>query len=137
MTSIETVKPRRSMLAKLAAGSLLAIGLLAVGVAPASADNNKWNNGNGHGKHWKHNQGHWDGHGQGYGGGGYGGGGYGGGGYGYYHQRPPKVIYYQPAPVYYAPPPPVYYQPAPVYYQPVPVYPRRPSVSIVFPINID
>ena len=130
MTSIETVKPRRSMLAKLAAGSLLAIGLLAVGVAPASADNNKWNNGNGHGKHWKHNQGNWNG------------GGYGGG---YYHQRPPKVIYYQPAPVYYAPPPPVYYQPAPVYYQPAPVYyqpapvyyPRRPSVSIVFPINID
>ena len=134
MTSIETVKPRRSMLAKLAAGSLLAISLLAVGVAPASADNNKWNNGhgnwnnghgngNGHGKHWKHNQGNWDG------------GGYGGG---YYHQRPPKVIYYQPAPVYYAPPPPVYYQPAPVYYQPAPVYyPRRPSVSIVFPINID
>ena len=124
MTSIETVKPRRSLLAKLAAGSLLAVGLLAMGVAPASADNWKHGNGhgNGHGKHWKHNhQGHWDGHGG-----------------GYYHQRPPRVIYYQPASVYYAPPPPVYYQPAPVYYQPAPVYyPRRPSVSIVFPINID
>ena len=133
MTSIETVQlerplARRSMLAKLAAGSLLAVGLLAVSIAPASADNNKWNNGhgNGHGKHWKHNQGHWDGYGQ---------------GYGYYHQKPrrPKVVYYAPPPVYYAPPPPVYYQPAPVYYQPVPVYhyPRKPSVSIVFPINID
>ncbi len=122
MTSLETVKPRRSMLAKLAAGSLLAVGLLAVSIAPASADNNKWNNG--HGKHWKHNQGHWDGYGQ-----------------GYYHQKPrrPKVVYYAPPPVYYAPPPPVYYQPAPVYYQPAPVYhyPRKPSVSIVFPINID
>lgn len=128
MTSLETQKPRRSMLAKLAAGSLLAVSLLAVGVAPASADNNKWNNGhgNGHGKHWKHNHGGWDGY---------------GGGYGYYHQRPPKVIYYQPAPVYYAPPPPVYYQPAPVYYQPAPVYyyPDRPRVSVdlVFPIKID
>lgn len=120
MTSLDTQKPRRSMLAKLAAGSLLAIGLLTVGIAPASADN--WKHGNGHGKHWKHNQGHWDGHGGGY----------------YYKQRPPKVVYYQPAPVYYAPPPPVYYAPPPpVYYQPVPVYPSRPSVSIVFPINID
>lgn len=128
MTSLETVKPRRSMLAKLAAGSLLAVGLLTVSMAPASADNNKWNNG--HGKHWKHNQGHWDGYGNGY-------------GYGYGHHkhkhRKPKVVYYAPPPVYYAPPPPVYYQPAPVYYQPAPVYhyPRKPSVSIVFPINID
>ncbi len=130
MTSLETQKPRRSMLAKLAAGSLRAIGLLAAGVAPASADDDDWHgkkhwkHGNGHGKQWKHNQGHWDGYGQ-----------------GYYHQKPrrPKVVYYAPPPVYYAPPPPVYYQPAPVYYQPAPVYhyPRKPSVSIVFPINID
>ncbi len=130
MTSLETQKPRRSMLAKLAAGSLLAIGLLAAGVAPANADDDDWHgkkhwkHGNGHGKQWKHNQGHWDGYGQ-----------------GYYHQKPrrPKVVYYAPPPVYYAPPPPVYYQPAPVYYQPAPVYhyPRKPSVSIVFPITID
>lgn len=128
MTSLETVKPRRSVLAKLAAGSLLAVGLMAVSVAPASADDDDW-----HGKkHWKHSQGHWDGYGNGY-------------GYGYGHHkhkhRKPKVVYYAPPPVYYAPPPPVYYQPAPVYYQPAPVYyyPDRPRVSVdlVFPIKID
>lgn len=115
MTSIETVKPRRSMLAKLAAGSLLAAGLLAAGIAPASADDDDWNNGRGkHHKRWKHNQGY---------------------NYGYYQARPPKVVYHYPAPVYYAPPPPVYYAPPPpVYY-----YPDRPRVSVdlVFPIRID
>ncbi len=130
MTSIETVKPRRSMLAKLAMGSFVAFGLLAVAVAPASADDDDddwrgngkhWNNGHGNGKHWKkHRKKHWNHD------------------HGYYQPAP---VYYYPAPVYYAPPPPVYYQPAPVYYQPAPVYhyPNKPRVSVdlVFPIRID
>ena len=119
--------PRKTSLGKLAAGALVAVGLVMAAGSPAMADNWKHNNnghgnkhwnghGNGHGnKHWKHNnhyrydQGH--------------------GGY-YYHQpRRPKVVYVQPQPVYVAPPPPVYYYPAPVY--------RRPEINIVFPLDFD
>lgn len=121
MTSIETAQQerdvkKRSMLTKLAAGSLVVAGLLAAAIAPASADDDDWHRGHGkhHKKHWKHNHGYH---------------------YGYYQPRPPKVIYYQPAPVYYAPPPPVYYQPAPVYYYPE--HRPRVSVDVVFPIRID
>lgn len=121
MKPIETAQPRRSMLSKLAEGrmlaklagcSLVAMGLLAAAVAPASADDDDWGHGHKHKhKHWKHRP-----HGP---------------AYGYYYAPPPPPVYYQPAPVYY--------QPAPVYYQPPPVvvYPRKPSVSIVFPIEID
>ena len=102
------------MLARLAGCSLVAVGLLAAAIAPASADNDDWGHGHGHHKHHRWNQ-----YPQ-------------GPAYGYYYAPPPPPVYYAP------PPPPVYYQPAPVYYQPAPVvvYPRRPSVSIVFPIDI-
>lgn len=119
MTPRETESPRRSLIAKLAVGSLIAAGLLAAAIVPASADDDDdWGYGNGYGHHkhkhkrcnrpYEYSE-------------------------GYYYAPQPPVVYYQPAPVYYAPPPPpVYYQPAPVV-----VYPRRPSISIVFPINID
>lgn len=116
MTPNDTETKRRSLLAKTVACSLVACGLLAAAIAPASADNDDWyGHGNGHHKHhrWKHYPQ--------------------GPAYGYYYAPPPPPVYYAPPP-----PPPVYYQPAPVYYQPAPVvvYPRRPSVSIVFPIDI-
>jgi hypothetical protein len=112
--------PRKSSLGKLAAGALVAVGMVMAAGSSAMADNWKHNNGhghghwnNGHGKHWKHhnwqpNYGH---------------------GYHYYQPRRPKVVYVQPQPIYVAPPPVYYYQPAPVY--------RRPEINIVFPLDFD
>lgn len=104
--------PRKSSLGKLAAGALVAVGMMMAAGSPAMADN--WKHGNGHGnKHWKRSHYSYD---------------YGRGGY--YYQPRPKVVYVQPQPVYVAPPPPVYYvQPAPVY--------RRPEINIVFPLDFD
>jgi hypothetical protein len=109
-----TKHPRKSSLGKLAAGALVAAGLVMAAGSGAMADN--WKHGNGHGpgnKHWKHSHYHPD---------------YGHGGY-YYQPRRPKVVYVQPQPVYVAPPPVYYYQPAPVY--------RRPEINIVFPLDFD
>ena len=64
------------------------------GVAPASADNNKWNNGHGN---WNNGHGNWNnGHGNGH----------------HKHKKHwnNQGYYYQPGPVYY--------QPAPVYHRP-------------------
>ena len=128
--------PRKTSLGKLAAGALVAVGMMMAAGSSAMADSWKHNN-NGHGnKHWNgHGNGHWNGHGNGHGHGNkhwkhnnhyqynQGHGGY------YYHQpRRPKVVYVQPQPVYVAPPP-VYYYPAPVY--------RRPEINIVFPLDFD
>ena len=126
--------PRKTSLGKLAAGALVAVGIVMTAGSNAMADSWKHNNGhgngqwNGHGnKHWNGN-GNWNGHGnkhwkhqrydQDYGHGGY-----------YYQPRRPKVVYVQPRPVYVAPPPVYYYQPAPVY--------RRPEINIVFPLDFD
>ena|SRR5688572_3261286 len=113
--------PRKTSLGKLAAGALVAIGLVMAG-STAMADS--WKHGNGHGnghgnKHWKHNHHQYD-HG------------------GYYYQPRPKVVYVQPRPrVVYVQPQPVYVAPPPVYYyQPAPVY-RRPETNIVFPLDFD
>ena len=102
--------PRKSSLGKLAAGALVAVGMVMAAGSPAMADS--WKHGNGHGNgHWKHKHHH------------------------YYQpqvvyvQPRPKVVYVQPQPVYVAPPPVYYVQPAPVY--------RRPEINIVFPIDLD
>jgi hypothetical protein len=116
-------------LGKLAAGAVIAIGMMVAAGSNAIADNWKhnnnghgqwhgkqWNDGqwnNGHGKHWKHKRYHND---------------YRHGGYHYYKPQRPRVVYVQPQPVYVAPPP-VYYHPAPVY--------RRPEINIVFPLDFD
>ena len=116
-----TKHPRKTSLVKLAAGALVAVGMVAAAGSSAMADSWKHNNGhgngqwNGHGnKHWKQSHYQYD---------------YGHGGY-YYYQPRPQVVYVQPQPVYVAPPPPVYY------YQPAPVY-RRPEINIVFPLDFD
>ena len=111
--------PRKTSLGKLAAGALVAVGMLMAAGSSAMADS--WKHGNGHGnghgkKHWKHS--HYQ---------------HNHGGYHYYkphYYKPyrPKVVYVQPQPVYVAPPP-VYYRPAPVY--------RRPEINIVFPLDLD
>ena len=109
--------PRKTSLGKLAAGALVAVGMVMAAGSSAMADSWKHGNGhgNGHGKtHWKHSHYQYDrGH----------------GGHYYYQPRRPKVIYVQPQPVYVAPPPVYYYQPAPVY--------RRPEINIVFPLDFD
>ncbi len=108
--------PRKTSLGKLAAGALVAVGMVLAAGSPAIADS--WKHGNGHGhKHWKHS--HYQ-HNR--------------GGYHYYqphYYKPyrPKVVYVQPRPVYVAPPPVYYYQPSPVY--------RRPEINIVFPLDLD
>ena len=111
-----TKHPRKSSLAKLAAGALVAVGLVAAAGSSAMADSWK-RHGNGYGdgnKHWRQSHYRYDN---------------GPGGY-YYYQPRPQVVYVQPQPVYVAPPPPVYYvQPAPVY--------RRPEINIVFPLDFD
>ncbi|HJT15207.1 MAG TPA: hypothetical protein VJ790_21470 [Dongiaceae bacterium] len=107
--------PRKTSLGKLAAGALVAIGMVMAAGSSAMADSWKHGHGNGHGKkHWKHSHYHQD---------------YGHGGYHYYKPYRPKVVYVQPRPVYVAPPPVYYYQPAPVY--------RRPEINIVFPLDLD
>lgn len=108
--------PRKTSLGTLAAGALVAVGLVMTAGSTAMADSWKRNNGHGN-KHWKHSQYQ-----------------YNHGGYYYqpqvvYVQPRPKVVYVQPQPVYLAPPPPVYYYPAPVYH--------RPQVNIVFPLDFD
>lgn len=109
--------PRKTSLGKLAAGALVAVGMVLAASSSAMADS--WKHGNGHGnghgkKHWKHSHYHYDrGH----------------GGHYYYQPYRPKVVYVQPRPVYVAPPPVYYYQPAPVY--------RRPEINIVFPLDLD
>jgi hypothetical protein len=105
--------PRKTSLGKLAAGALVAVGMVMAAGSSAMADS--WKHGNGHGyghgkKHWKHSHYHYD---------------Y--GRYHYYKPQRPKVIYVQPRPVYVAPPPVYYVQPAPVY--------RRPEINIVFPLD--
>ena len=115
-----TKHPRKTSLGKLAAGALVAVGMVVAAGSPAMADSWKHNNGHGNGqwngngnKHWKQSDYRYDrGH----------------GGY-YYQPRRPKVVYVQPQPVYVAPPPVYYYQPAPVY--------RRPEINIVFPLDFD
>jgi len=109
MKTPETELPRRTNWGRLAVGCLVAVGIALAAGSPAMADN--WNNGHGN-KHWKKHHKHHS----------Y----YNHGGY-YYYQ--PRVVYVQPAPVYVAPPPP------PVYYY-EPYYPR-PSLNIVFPIDLD
>ena len=107
--------PRKTSLGKLAAGALVAVGLVMAAGSSAMADSWKHGHGHGHGnKHWKHSHHHHHYH---------------HGGYHYYKPQRPKVIYVQPRPVYVAPAPVYYYQPAPVY--------RRPEVNIVFPIDFD
>jgi hypothetical protein len=119
-----TKHPRKTSLGKLAAGALVAVGMVVAAGSSAMADSWKHNNGhgnghwnghgNGHGnKHWKQSRYQYD---------------HGHGGY-YYQPRRPKVVYVQPQPVYVAPPPVYYYQPAPVY--------RRPEINIVFPLDFD
>jgi len=112
-----TQNPRKSSLGKLAAGALVAVGMVMAAGSSAMADswkhhghgNGDWN---GHGnKHWQHSR--WQPN-------------YGHGSY-YYYQ--PQPIYVQPQPVYVAPAPVYYYQPAPVY--------RRPEINIVFPLDFD
>ena len=114
MDTPETELPRRTSWGRLAVGCLVAVGIALVAGSPAMADN--WNNGHGN-KHWKHHHKHHN----------Y----YSYNNYGYYRPQvvyvQPQPVYVQPAPVYVAPPPPVYY------YEPY----HRPSVSIVFPIEID
>ena len=105
--------PRKTSLGKLAAGALVAVGIVMAAGSSAMADSWKHNNGHGN-KHWKHNN-HYQND-------------YGHGGY-YYQPRRPKVVYVQPQPVYVAFPPVYYYQPAPVY--------RRPNINIVFPLDFD
>ena len=117
-----TKHPRKTSLGKLAAGALVATGLVMAAGSTAMADSWKHNNGhgNGHGKkHWKQSHYQYD-HG------------------GYYYQPRPKVVYVQPRPrVVYVQPQPVYVAPPPVYYyQPAPVY-RRPEINIVFPLDFD
>jgi hypothetical protein len=110
---MDTKHPRTTSLGKLAAGALVAVGLVMAAGSSAMADS--WKHHNGHGnKHWKHTHHHYDDrHG------------------GYHHYKPhrPKVVYVQPQPIYVAPPPVYYYQPAPVY--------RRPEINIVFPLDFD
>ena len=114
--------PRKTSLGKLAAGALVAVGLMVAASSSAMADS--WKHGNGHGnghgnKHWKHSHYQYD---RGHGG-------------HYYYQPRPKVVYVQPRPrVVYVQPQPVYVAPPPVYYQPAPVY-RRPEINIVFPLD--
>ena len=113
MDTPETELPRRTNWGRLAVGCLVAVGIALAAGSPAMADN--WNNG--HGNKWKkhhHHNSYYNYHG------------------GYYYQPQvvyvqPQPVYVQPVPVYVAPPPPVYY------YEPY----QRPSVSIVFPIEID
>ena len=81
--------PRKTSLGKLAAGALVAVGMVMAAGSSAMADS--WKHGNGHGyghgkKHWKHSHYHYD---------------Y--GRYHYYKPQRPKVIYVQPRPVYVAP----------------------------------
>jgi hypothetical protein len=120
-----TKHPRKTSLGKLAAGALVAVGMVMAAGSSAMADSWKHNNGhgnghwNGHGnKHWKQSHYQYD-HG------------------GYYYQPRPRVVYVQPRPrVVYVQPQPVYVAPPPVYYQPAPVY-RRPEINIVFPLDFD
>ena len=110
-----TKHSRTTGLGKLAAGALIAVGMVVAAGSSAMADS--WKHGNGHGnghwkhKHWKQSHYHHDyGH------------------HHYYKPQRPRVVYVQPQPVYVAPPP-VYYHPAPVY--------RRPEINIVFPLDFD
>lgn len=108
MKTPETELPRRTNWGRLAVGCLVAVGIALAAGSPAMADN--WNNGHGN-KHWKKHRKHHSYYNQG----------------GYYYYQP-RVVYVQPAPVYVAPPPPPVY-----YYEPY----YRPSLNIVFPIDLD
>ena len=119
-----TKHPRKTSLGKLAAGALVAVGMVVAAGSSAMADSWKHNNG--------HGNGHWNGHGNGHGNKHW--------KQSHYQYRPrpwrlllpaapAKVVYVQPQPVYVAPPPVYYYQPAPVY--------RRPEINIVFPLDFD
>ena len=118
--------PRKTSLGKLAAGALVAVGMVMAAGSSAMADS--WKHNNGHGRQWPRQQALEAqqplpvrrGHG------------------GYYYQPRPKVVYVQPRPrVVYVQPQPVYVAPPPVYYyQPAPVY-RRPEINIVFPLDFD